>query len=114
MFGPSTPSLEQPPVSDRSDGPPDPDAENEPRRLGATTPYRLSEASVAFLAAHKDQVIGTSRVLNPLLELWEVAHDVSDEAAGPIERMLTVLVKRQYTSYDELVRMIDEVDVAVR
>lgn len=71
--------------------------------------YELSEALDAFVAAHNDTVIGTSRVINPLLVLWEAAHRVSEAAAAPVERMLTVLVSRQHTSHVELQRMVDEV-----
>jgi hypothetical protein len=74
----------------------------------------LDDVLASFLTDHNGTVIGRSRVMNPLLAVWEAAHTVSEAAAMPVERMLTVLVKRQHTSHDELSRMVDDVREAVR
>ena len=63
----------------------------------------------AFLAAHDESVISTSRIINPLLDLWDFVHNESPDAARPIERLLTVLVGRLHTSSAELARMVDDV-----
>ncbi|MGO9341364.1 MAG: hypothetical protein ACLP6E_02415 [Acidimicrobiales bacterium] len=117
MLGQSTSFLSQPPVTEPVGGNTDPWPVHDPGNPRVVTQHeveKLADALEIFLAVHSDSVIGTSRVMNPLLTLWEAAHDVSDAAAEPIERMLTVLVKRQHTSHDELARMVDEVREAVR
>lgn len=86
----------------------------DPERPHDTVPGRLGEALHTFLSEHDDTVIGTSRVINPLLDLWAVAHEKSEAAAKPVEHMLTVLVGRQHTSGKELARMADEVAEAAR
>ena len=83
-------------------------------RQRGTVPGQLGEVLSAFLSEHHDSVIGTSRVINPLLDLWAVAHEESEEVARPIERMLTVLVNRQHTSGEELARMVGEIEEAAR
>ena len=75
---------------------------------------RLEEALRIFLAEHQDSVIGSSRVVNPLLDLWDVAREESQEAAEPVEHMLSVLVHRQCTSHDELAKMADRIRQACR
>lgn len=77
-------------------------------------PGHLGDILEAFVAEHNDSVIGTSRVINPLLDLWAVVHDESAAAARPVERMLTVLVNRQHTSGEELARMVGEIEEAAR
>jgi len=74
-----------------------------------TPTYRFGGQLDAFLKAHNDSVIGTSHVINPLLDLWKSVHDESEAAASPIEKMLTALVRRNHTSHKELARMVDEV-----
>ena len=104
MFESSTATLDrQPPTTCAGDGP-----------QNAPAASRLEEELQVFLAGHQDSVIGTSRVINSLLDLWDVAKDESQAAAGPVEHMLTVLVKRQCTSHDELARMADQVRQACR
>jgi hypothetical protein len=85
------------------------------RRLPLMTEIdTLDDVLASFLADHSGTVIGASRVMNPLLAVWEAAHTLSETAALPVERMLTVLVKRQHTSHDELARMVDDVREAVQ
>jgi hypothetical protein len=69
----------------------------------------LRDQLEAFLAAHQDPVISRNRIINPLLELWDVVQRESPEAALPIERLLSALAGRLHTSADELARMVEEV-----
>jgi len=68
----------------------------------------------AFVAAHQDPVISKNRIVNPLLELWDVVQKESPEAALPIERLLSALVGRLHTSGDELARMVEKIQIPVR
>ena len=54
-------------------------------------------------------MISKNRIVNPLLELWDVVQKESPEAALPIERLLSALVGRLHTSGDELARMVENV-----
>jgi hypothetical protein len=110
MLGPFT-TFRTPAVAEGPDAPRD---NGEPCTPAQIARRELGEALDAFIAAHDDAVIGISRVINPLLGLWEVAHAVSDAAARPIEEKLTVFVKRQCTSRAELARMTDDVREALR
>ncbi len=117
MFGPSTSIRRQPLMTEPVGGDSEPGQVHEPDSSRVATQReldKLDDVLVSFLAEHDETIIGTSRVMNPLLAVWEAAHDVSDVAAEPVERMLTVLVKRQHTSHDELARMVDAVREAVR
>jgi hypothetical protein len=97
-----------------AEGPEAPREPGEPATPEQIARRELGEALDAFLAAHDDAVIGISRVINPMLGLWEAAHAVSGAAARPIEEKLTVFVKRQCTSRAELARMTNEVKEALR
>lgn len=117
MFGPLTSFLTFPPETESVTLDTEPRPFHDPEGSLAARQHELDKLTAAletFLAVYSDSVIGRSRVMNPLLTLWEAAHDVSDAAAVPVERMLTVLVKRQHTSHDELERMVEEVREAVR
>lgn len=70
---------------------------------------RLIQAAEMLRDSHADEVaISTSRLLNPLLDLWALASDVSPEAAAPIEALLTVYAgPRELASPAELAELVD-------
>ena len=70
---------------------------------------QLREKLDSFLAMHSEPVISRNRIVNPLLELWDVVQHESPQAALPIERLLSALVGRHLTSAGELARMVDDV-----
>jgi hypothetical protein len=64
----------------------------------------------AFLLRHvKDTVLSASRVINELLELWDVAMRIDPEVSAPLERLLVALSGRELTSADELSATLAEV-----
>jgi hypothetical protein len=69
----------------------------------------LREKLDSFVAAHQEPVISRNRIINPLLELWDLVQHESPEAALPVERLLSDLVGRHHTSAGELARMVDDV-----
>ena len=62
----------------------------------------LSEAMTAFLDEQDGAVVSASRVVNPLLNLWSLAHEIDPQVAEPIEELLTALRGRTLTTRDEL------------
>jgi hypothetical protein len=54
-------------------------------------------------------VHSVSRVINPLLSAWSLAHEIDPEVARPLEALLTSLSHRVLTTEGELASAIDEV-----
>ncbi|HZU74487.1 MAG TPA: hypothetical protein VE990_17125 [Acidimicrobiales bacterium] len=51
----------------------------------------LIEATEELRGRFDDGVpVSTSRLVNPLLDLWAIAASLGDDVTGPIERLLTV------------------------
>jgi hypothetical protein len=74
---------------------------------------RLEQALGALRASHADGVYSSSRVINPLLDVWSLAEAVDRAPACPIERLLTTLVGRSVTTSAEIFDCIDEVQAAL-
>jgi hypothetical protein len=74
---------------------------------------QLLEQRIDDFLGSRDQVISSSRVIDPLLEIWGLAREVDSSVAVPVERLLTALVGRELTTLDELTRTMDEVRAAV-
>jgi hypothetical protein len=52
---------------------------------------RMLEAAEELHRSHADEVaVSTSRLLNPLLDLWSMACEFGPQVAGPVEELLTV------------------------
>jgi len=59
--------------------------------MGTDQKELLIEAAEALRDQYADQVaISTSRLLNPLLDLWGMAIEIGPETAAPLEKLLTV------------------------
>lgn len=69
----------------------------------------LQQGMDAFLSGHQDLAISASRVINPLLELWELAVKVDPAVARPVEDLLRALVGRELTTSQELAATMAEV-----
>lgn len=48
-------------------------------------------------------------VINPLLEVWDAAHEIAAEVSVPVEVLLTSAVQRPSLQPDELISCIEEV-----
>ncbi len=72
----------------------------------------LAAALDRFEAKPRDSIMGSRRVIDPLLDLWADTQAEGPEVAGPVERLLTRLVARQYTTPAELDAMTDEIRLA--
>jgi hypothetical protein len=79
----------------------------------AGTPVADLEVAIdRFLAAHVDTIVPAGRAVNDLLDVWAAAQTVSAEAAAPVERLLTALVSRDYTTPAELAAVMRSVMTA--
>ena len=59
--------------------------------MGTDQKELLIEAAEALRDEYASQVaISTSRLLNPLLDLWGLAMEIGPETASPVEKLLTV------------------------
>lgn len=76
--------------------------------MGADT-HRLIEAAEELQDSHAGEVaISTSRLLNPLLDLWAMASEIGPEMAAPIEQLLTVYAgPRDLASPAELTELVE-------
>ena len=74
-----------------------------------TDVFALEAGIAAFRAAHSSGSFSTSRTVNPLLDLWELAHQVDPTVAVPLESLLSVLVRRSLTTSVELSDTLDRV-----
>lgn len=78
----------------------------------STPPGPLATALERFETAGRDSIMGSRQVINALLDLWADARAEGPEVAEPVERLLTRLVARQYTTPAELDVMTDAVRLA--
>lgn len=67
----------------------------------------LNEAMDRFQSAHRDGVVSVSRVINPLLGIWQLANDIDHALAVPIEQLLTALNGREMTTPQEIAATMD-------
>ncbi|HEV2368374.1 MAG TPA: hypothetical protein VGR90_00785 [Acidimicrobiales bacterium] len=59
--------------------------------MGSDQQDRLITAAEELRDQHAGQAaVSTSRLLNPLLDLWGMAIEISPETAAPVEKLLTV------------------------
>lgn len=72
----------------------------------------LEENIDTFLASHQG-VTSASRVISPLLEIWELANALDRSVAEPVEALLTALVTRELTTDKELAGVMGEVRAAL-
>jgi hypothetical protein len=67
----------------------------------------LNEAIDQFQSEQHDGVISVSRVINPLLGIWQLANDIDHSVAVPIEHLLTALTGREITTPQEIAETMD-------
>lgn len=70
---------------------------------------RLDLALASLIPFTRERSVPTSVVINPLLVVWDAAHDVGAEVSGPVESLLTAAVQRATLGADELLACTDEV-----
>ena len=87
--------------------------EGEPE-MDADQKDRLIEAAEALREQYASHVaISTSRLLNPLLDLWGMAIEIGPEMAAPIEKLLTVYAgPRDLAVPSELGELVDRLRTA--
>lgn len=70
---------------------------------------RLLAAAEGLRASHADDVaVSTSRLLNPLLDIWSMANELGPLVAAPVEELLTVYAgPRDLASPSELDELVD-------
>ena len=73
---------------------------------------RLDQAVAGLGPFLAESFIPTSAVTNPLLVVWEVAHEIDPCVSSPVEHLLTVLVARTWLTPSELTATMDEVRAA--
>jgi hypothetical protein len=75
----------------------------------------LIAAAESLRDTHADQVaLSTSRLLNPLLDLWSMAAEFGPEVSAPIEQLLTVYAgPRELASPAELDELVQRLRNAV-
>jgi len=72
---------------------------------------RLIAAAEVLRDEYAHQVaISTSRLVNPLLDLWGMAIEISPETAAPVERLLTVYAgPRELATPSELSELVERI-----
>lgn len=60
----------------------------------------------------QETYIPTSAVTNPLLVLWDAAHDIDPVVSSPVEHLLTALVTRTWVTPAELSATVEQVRTA--
>lgn len=70
---------------------------------------RLDRALATLGQFTRDRAVPTSAVINPLLVVWDAAHEVGEEVSSPVETLLTAAVQRTTLGSDELVTCAEEV-----
>lgn len=70
---------------------------------------RLLAAAEELRASHADEVaVSTSRLVNPLLDIWSLATELGPQVAAPVEELLTVYVgPRDLASPAELEELVE-------
>jgi hypothetical protein len=72
-------------------------SESRDRRLAALEAIDGTERQLS------DSIIPASSALDVLLDLWSIVHEVDRVAAVPLQDLMTILVRRSYTTASELV-----------
>jgi hypothetical protein len=77
--------------------------------MGSDQQDRLISAAEALCEQYAGQAaVSTSRLLNPLLDLWGMAIEISPETAAPVEKLLTVYAgPRDLATPAELAELVD-------
>jgi hypothetical protein len=70
---------------------------------------QLTAALDEMTARLSGNVSSVSRVVNPLLDAWSLAHEIDPEVAQPLEGLLATLAYRTLVANSELAGAIDEV-----
>ena len=73
------------------------------------TVEQLRFAVGAFLAELKDETVSANRIINPLLNLWQLATETDAAAAAPLEELLSVISQRNLIARGELTEVLDRV-----
>ena len=73
----------------------------------------LNQAMDQFQSELRDGVISASRVINPLLGIWQLANDIDHVVAVPIEQLLTALTGREITTPREIAETMDATRAAL-
>jgi hypothetical protein len=78
-------------------------------KVGTNVRDQLLAAAEELRAAHAQEVaVSTSRLLNPLLDLWSLASELGPQVAAPVEELLTVYAgPRDLASPAELKELVD-------
>lgn len=97
----TVPQCSEPPLEDH--GQPE-RPEYSPERI-----ERLEHSLRSLSDFARDRIVPTSLVVNPLLLVWDAAHELDPGVAAPVEGLLTVAVQRTTLEADELFHCIDEV-----
>jgi hypothetical protein len=92
-------------------------ADQEP--CGASpVPLEYWDAVASLLAELREprdsQIMPAGPVMDRLLDLWSMVHQVGPEAARPVETVLSSLVGRDLVSYREVTEMCERVETALR
>lgn len=69
---------------------------------------KLEEAIADLVPYLAEETVSASLMINPLLLVWDGAHDLGPAVARPVETMLTALVHRSTVSTGEVLSLMDE------
>ncbi len=86
-----------------------PEAKVRPPEEIAGSVENLERAVASVMEFAADKQIPASVVVNPLLVLWDAAHEVDPLVSVPVEALLTVAVHRSTLGSDEVIGCIQEV-----
>lgn len=70
---------------------------------------RLDAASSVVHSYLHEPFSSCAVLVNPLLGLWDAAHEIDPAACSPVEELLTVLLQRSIISSAEVMAVIDDV-----
>ena len=90
--------------------PPEPDGST-----SSTFDQRLAELddAIAVLQPHlRETLISTRRIINPLLDVWDVAHSIDPEVSSLVEQLLSTTITRNLITPSELASTLDRIRVA--
>ncbi|HUZ43278.1 MAG TPA: hypothetical protein VMU63_02670 [Acidimicrobiales bacterium] len=75
---------------------------------------RLLAAAEELQVTHASEVaVSTSRLLNPLLDIWSIATELGPQVAAPVEELLTVYAgPRDLASPAELEELVERLRTA--
>jgi hypothetical protein len=72
----------------------------------------IDEAIAALEPYMRENFIPAGQVINPLIDVWSVAHNIHPSVARPVEELLTALVSRSTTTASEVATTLDNVRIA--